>query len=363
MRKDPEELFRMFRVEGSNPLFEPFGSGHIHDTWAVSIAEKDGYEYIIQRLNHNVFRNIPGLQENIERVTRHLKQKLRKIEGSDPARESLTLIPSKKGKSWITDDNGDFWRMYLFIKDHRSYDLVDSPQKAYEGGRAVGQFQSMLSDLPGKPLNETIPWFHNIEKRLETFFLTLQKDICNRASEAEAEIRFITSRAEKMKIIERSGRQGYIPLRTTHNDTKFNNILLDHNNRALCVIDLDTVMPGYVHYDFGDSVRTAASSAAEDEKDLSLVKINTDLFGAFARGYILETKSFLTKEEKELLAIAPQVITFTMAVRFLTDFLDGDNYYKISHPKHNLQRARTQLKLVESMEEAYEEMTSVIRSL
>ncbi len=363
MRRDPEEIFGMFSAYGSSPRFEQIGNGHIHDTWAVSIAEREGYEYVIQRLNSNVFRNIPGLQENIERVTRHLRQKLANTPGSDPERECLTLIPSGDGKSWITDPDGEFWRMYLFIKDHRSYNVVDSPSKAYEGGRAVGRFQSMLSDLPGKALNETIPWFHNIEKRLDSFFLALEKDPCHRAPEAAGEIRFITERAEKMKIIEKAGRQQSIPLRITHNDTKFNNILFDRNDRALCVIDLDTVMPGYVLYDFGDSIRTAASSAAEDENDLSAVWINLNLFESFAHGYLLETRDFLTEDEKGLLAMAPQVITYTMAVRFLTDFLEGDHYYKIKHPGHNLQRTRAQLKLVESMEHEYENMISIIESI
>ncbi len=363
MRSNPEDIFRMFRTEGSNPCFEPICNGHIHDTWAVSISEKEGHEYVIQKLNNNVFRNIPGVQENIERVTLHLRKRLLDIPGSDQARESLTLISSKEGKSWITDNNGEFWRMYLYIRNHRSYNIVDSASKAYEGGRAVGRFQSMLSDLPGKPLNETIPWFHNIEKRLETFFKALGKDSSNRACEAEGEIRFISDRAEKMKIIEKAGRLKSIPLRITHNDTKFNNILFDQDDRALCMIDLDTVMPGYVLYDFGDSVRTAASSAVEDEKDLSRVRIDKGLFEAFARGYILEAGSFLTAEEKDLLAIAPQVITYTMAVRFLTDFLEGDHYYKIHHPRHNLQRTRTQLRLVESMEEEYRKMASIIESL
>ncbi|MDX9811334.1 MAG: aminoglycoside phosphotransferase family protein [Bacteroidales bacterium] len=363
MRKSPDEIFSMFRVPGSKPCFEPFGNGHIHDTWAVSIAEKEGYEYIIQRLNHNVFRNIPGLQENIERVTEHIRNGSGKTRRSGISGNSLTLIPANDGKSWIKDDNGDFWRMYLFIRNHRSYNIVDTPEKAFEGGRAIGQFQFMLSDLPGKPLNETIPWFHNIEKRLGTFFQVLGKDICKRASVAADEINFVTARTEKMTVIEKAGREGSIPLRITHNDTKFNNILFDTDDRALCLIDLDTVMQGYVHYDFGDSIRTAASSAAEDEKDLSKVRVKTDLFEGFARGYISETRDFITSEEKELLAIAPQVITYTMAVRFLTDSLDGDHYYKIRNPEHNLQRARAQLKLVESMEQEYGVMASIIKRL
>jgi len=360
---DLKKIFDSFRTDGTYKEGEPYGSGHIHDTYRILTAESDKDDYILQRLNNRVFKNIPELQTNIERVTRHLHNKYLAIPGADVKRESLTLIPAKNGKSWITDDEGSFWRMYIFITNHRSYNIVDSPEKAREGGKAIGKFQAMLADLPGEPLFETIPFFHNIERRLDTFRKTVDADPAGRAGEVQNEIRFVLDRAEEMKIILQLGREGKIPLRITHNDTKFNNILLDENDKALCVIDLDTVMPGYVHYDFGDAIRTAANVAAEDEKELSKVKMEIGLFKAYAEGYLSETRSTLNDVEKEYLAFAPRLITYTIALRFLTDYIDGDNYFKIHHEHHNLQRARAQFRLVESMEKQYGEMQKIIRHL
>jgi len=364
MEHNLREIFESFEADGTFLKGEPYGSGHIHDTFRIETAEKNRDDYILQRLNNKIFKNIPQLQNNIERVTVHLREKLRKIPGSDLKRETLQLIPSRnEGKSWIVDRNGSFWRMYIFISNHRSYNIVDTPDKAYEGGKAIGRFQAMLADLPGEPLFETIPYFHDIEKRLETFTTILEVNPAGRAENAGREVEFVLKRADEMKIILKLGREGKIPVRITHNDTKFNNILLDENDKALCVIDLDTVMPGYVHYDFGDAIRTAANIAAEDEKELSKVRMDISLFEAYAKGYLSETRDTLNDVEKEYLAFAPRLITYTIALRFLTDYIDGDNYFKIHHEHHNLQRARAQLKLVESMEEQYGEMQGIIRYL
>lgn len=363
MGYDLKEIFDSFSADGSFSDAGPYGSGHIHDTFRVVTTEKDKDDYILQKLNNKIFKNIPELQENIERVTEHLYHKLEVVPGADIKRECLTLIPAKNGKSWIEDDDGSFWRMYIFITNHRSYNIVDTPDKAYEGGKAIGRFQAMLADLPGQPLHETIPFFHNIEKRLDTFNATVKSDRVGRASEVSEEINFVLRRSEEMKIILRLGKEGKIPLRITHNDTKFNNILLDENDKALCVIDLDTVMPGYVHYDFGDAIRTAANKAAEDEKELSKVRMDIGLFKAYAEGYLSETRDTLNIIEKEYLAFASRLITYIIAVRFLTDYLDGDNYFKIHHEHHNLQRARAQLRLVESMEEQYAAMQKIVKKL
>jgi hypothetical protein len=292
-----------------------------------------------------------------------LQNKLKKIPGSDIKRECLQLVPAKEGKSWIQDSEGNFWRMYIFISNHRSYNIVDSSDKAFEGGKAIGRFQAMLSDMPGEPLFETIPFFHDIEKRLDTFSLTVNRDPVKRTSVVKDEIKQVLDRSEEMKVILSLGKEGKIPIRITHNDTKFNNVLLDQNNKALCVIDLDTVMPGYVHYDFGDAIRTATNSASEDEQNLSRVTMNINLFRAYAEGYLSETGATLNDVEKEYLAFGPKLITYTIAVRFLTDYIDGDNYFKIHHEHHNLQRARAQLKLLSSMEEQYGDMKEIIRKL
>ena len=358
-----KEIFEYFVADGTFLKGESFGSGHIHDTFRIETVEKDKDDYILQRLNNRIFKNIPELQHNIERVTVHLRNKLKSIKGSDIKRECLRLIPSRDGKTWIVDNAGNYWRMYIFISNHHSYNYVDNPDKAFEGGKAIGRFQAMLADMPGGPLFETIPWFHNIERRLETFNSKIEENPAGRVESVKKEIDLILQRAEEMKIILKLGREGKIPLRITHNDTKFNNILLDENDKALCVIDLDTVMPGYIHYDFGDAIRTAANTASEDENDLSKVKMDINLFKAYSEGYLSETVETLNDVEKEFLAFAPRLITYTIALRFLTDFIDGDNYFKIHHPLHNLQRARAQLRLVISMEEQYGEMLNIISKL
>jgi Ser/Thr protein kinase RdoA (MazF antagonist) len=358
-----KEIYEYFEADGTFHDGEPYGSGHIHDTFRIRTVEAEKDDYILQRLNNRIFKNIPELQNNIERVTVHLRNKLKAIPGSDIKRECLSLIASKSGKTWIIDKEGNYWRMYIFISRHHSYNVVDNPDKAFEGGKAIGRFQAMLADMPGGPLFETIPWFHDIEKRLEAFNIKIKENPVGRVDSVQKEIRQVLDRADEMKIILRLGKEGKIPVRITHNDTKFNNILLDENDKALCVIDLDTVMPGYVHYDFGDAIRTAANTASEDEDDLSMVRMDINLFKAYSEGYLSETGDTLNDVEKEYLAFAPRLITYTIAVRFLTDFIDGDNYFKIHHELHNLQRARAQLRLVMSMEEQYEEMRRIIRKL
>jgi hypothetical protein len=363
MNYDLKEIFDYFTPDGTFLSGEPYGSGHIHDTFRVETKESDKDNYILQRLNNKIFKDIPALQQNIERVTVHLRSKLLSVPGSNIKRECLILIPARDGKSWIIDKDGNFWRMYIFISDHRSYNIVDTADKAFEGGKAIGRFQAMLADMPGDPLNETIPRFHDIENRLEILERTIKANPVGRVESVSWEIDQYRKRGEEMKTILKLGREGRIPLRITHNDTKFNNILLDENDKALCVIDLDTVMPGYVHYDFGDAIRTVTNTAAEDEKDLSKIRMDINLFRAYARGYLSETGSTLNDVEKEYLAFAPKLITYTIGVRFLTDFIDGDNYFKIHHEFHNRQRTRAQLKLVMSMEEQYGEMQKIIREL
>ena len=360
MKYDLRKIYSSFLADGSFSDAVSYGSGHIHDTFRVVTSEKDKDDYILQRLNNRVFRNIPELQENIERVTNHLQRKLLTVPGSDIKRECLTLIRSKNGKSWIEDEEGNFWRMFIFISNHIVYDIVDTPDKAFEGGKAIGRFQALLADLPGRPLHETIPSFHDVEKRIDSFMNTMKKDPAGRVKEIVSETDFILKRADEMRIIHKLGREGKIPVRITHNDTKFNNILFDENGKSLCIIDLDTVMPGYFHSDFGDAIRTGANIAAEDENDLSKIKMNIDLFEAYAKGYLSETNNTLNAIEKEYLAFAPLLMTYEQALRFLTDYVDGDKYYRIHHVNHNIQRTRAQIRLLESMEEQYSGMQKII---
>jgi Ser/Thr protein kinase RdoA (MazF antagonist) len=358
------EIFHHFNAEGTFCSGESFGSGHIHDTFRIITEEKECDDYILQRINNKIFKDIPKLQENIERVTYHIQSKLAGIPGSDLKRECLTTVPVLGSKTtWFCDEGGNYWRLYIYIKDHLSYDIIDTSQKAFEGGRAIGRFQSMLSDMPGAPLHETIPFFHNIEKRLDTFHESIKADRAGRVKSAINEIAEIVRLEEVMKTILRLGEKGAIPVRVTHNDTKFNNIIFDKNNKALCILDLDTVMPGYVHYDFGDAIRTGACTAKEDEEDLRKVSMDINIFRAFAEGYMSEISNTLNNTEKDLLAFAPGLLTYTMATRFLTDYIDGDTYYKINHPMHNLHRVKAQLKLLQSIESQYPEMQKIIVSL
>lgn len=363
MEHDLKKLFECFIADGTYLAGEPFGSGHIHETFHIKTSEQDKDDYILQKLNNKVFRNIPELQDNIERVTVHLLGKISVIPDSDIKRQCLQLIPSRDGNSWITDSYGNYWRMFIFIRNHKSYDIVDSPDKAFEGGKAIGRFQALLADLPGKPLFETIPNFHNVERRLDALEKTLENDPAGRVSKTIDETNFILKRSDDMKIIHKLGRDGKIPVRTTHNDTKFNNILFDENDRSLCIIDLDTVMPGYFHSDFGDAIRTGANTAAEDEPELSKITMDINLFEAYAGGYLSETRDILNNVEKEHLALAPLLMTYEQALRFLTDYIDGDTYYRIHHEHHNLQRTRAQIRLLESMEGQYGEMKKIIGGL
>lgn len=355
-----EEIVREFQIGGTFATGAPYGSGHINDTFKIDTAEEDQYSYILQRVNHHVFKDVPGLMENVERVTSHIRTKLESVSGANPDREVLTLIRTKDDKAYHKDAEGDFWRMYIFIWDNKSYDLVDSPEKAFEGGRMFGKFQSMLADLPGKPLNETIPNFHNIAWRLDTFEETLKRDPAGRASKIQEEIDFVRSRSEEMKTILHLGEASEIPIRITHNDTKFNNVLLDQNDKGLCVIDLDTVMPGYVHYDFGDSIRTSTNTGQEDDPDLDKVEMDIKLFEGYAKGFLQETKDTLNKVEIDHLAFSGKLFPYIIGLRFITDYVDGDNYFKTHHEHHNLQRARAQFKLLTSMERQFEEMREIV---
>jgi len=356
-----QTITKHFSTEGTILSTFAYGSGHINDTYKVETAEPQCHNYILQRINHKIFKNVPELMDNIDRVTRHIRMKLENTPGADPNRQGLTLIPTFNGKSFYQDPDENFWRMYIFIEDNRSYDIVDTPEKAFEGGRMFGKFQSMIADLPGGPLHETIPNFHNIDIRLETLRKTIERDPVGRASMVTAEAGFIWERAEEMGTILHLGQQGLIPQRITHNDTKFNNVLLDKNDKGLCVIDLDTVMPGYVHYDFGDSIRTSTNTGAEDDPDLSKVEMDIRLFEAYTKGFLQETRSTLTPTELEYLPLAGKLFPYIIGVRFLTDYVDGDNYFKIKHEHHNLQRARAQFKLLVSMERQFADMQRIVK--
>lgn len=356
-------IVEKFQINAPVEKIEAYGSGHIHDTYKVEIVDPTSDNYILQKLNDRVFNNIQQLQENISTVTEHIRNKLLRDNIPDLKRRILSVIPCNDGALYYTDKNGSSWRMYIYISEHRTYDIVQSLQHAREGGKAIGRFQSQLSDLDSNKLHETIPFFHDIEKRLEAFYQAIDRDEKGRARRISEERDFVKKRAREMGVIKNLGKEGKIPLRITHNDTKFNNILLDNNDRALCVIDLDTVMPGYIHYDFGDAIRTTATRSAEDETDLNKVDLDIKLFEAYSEGYLSEMANILTPDEVEYLAFSPRLITFTIGLRFLTDYVDGDKYFKIHRPEHNLERAKTQFKLVESNERQYKAMRDIINNI
>jgi len=357
---DLQKIIGQFNIAGTVSAIAPYGSGHINDTYLIETKEPEAFDYILQRINHKIFTNVPALMDNIQRVTKHIRLKLEALPGADPDREGLTLIPAIDGKNYYQDTEGSYWRVYIFISDNRSYDIVDSPEKAYQGGKMFGKFQAMIADLPGGPLYEIIPNFHNIERRLETYRATLGKDPVGRAASVKAETAFVLERTEEMGTILKLGREGRIPLRITHNDTKFNNVLLDGNDKGLCVIDLDTVMPGYVHYDFGDSIRTSTNTGAEDDADLSRVEMDIRLFEGYTKGFLEETRNTLNPVELDNLALSGKLLPYMIGLRFLTDYVNGDHYFKIKHEHHNLQRARAQFKLLTSMERQFGEMREIV---
>jgi hypothetical protein len=366
MNHTSEKLYDIvseFMTTGIIGEITPTGSGHINDSYSVATHSSGAPVYLLQRINHGIFRDVPQLMENILNVSRHVAHKLTEKRSAYPGYQALQPIAAKSGKFFFRDKEGNYWRLYHFISGGKSFDVVGDAKLAREGGRAFAIFQYLTSDLDLSQLKETLPDFHNIETRLRTFRDTVHRDPAGRAKEVTAEIGFVESRAAEMHTIINLGRSGAIPLRVTHNDTKFNNVLFNDHNRAICVVDLDTVMPGYVLYDFGDAIRTGANTGAEDEADLGKVGINLELYKAYAEGYLTISGSFLNSAEIAHLAFSAKFMTFIIGLRFLTDHIDGDRYYRIHHPGHNLQRAKAQFRLLENMEKHYDEMALIVTKI
>lgn len=355
------EIAAAFQCPGIYLGEEPYGSGHINDTYRV-VYEQDGQKvhYIHQRINHTIFKNVPGLMENIGHVTRHQRKKFEEADSSDLDRRVLTLIPTVDGEDFYQDVNGDYWRTYVFIEDAVGVDVIENTDQAYEAAKAFGEFQCQLADLPGR-LHETIPNFHHTRSRFDTLKEAVAADIHGRADDVKEEIAFAMEREEIVDRVIKLMASGEIPERVTHNDTKLNNVLIDTGTgKGMCVIDLDTVMPGSVLYDFGDMIRTTTNQAAEDEQDLSRVEMNIDYFEALVKGYLETASGFLTGREIELLAFSGRLITFETGLRFLTDYLQGDVYFKTHREGQNIDRCRKQFKMVESMERQADKMQRVV---
>ena len=339
-----------------NTEIKPLGKGHINDSFKVVSNEK---EYVLQRINHHIFKNVPELQQNIFRVTSHIRKKLEAQGVTEIDRKVLTLVPTHDGVLFYKESSGDYWRLMDFISQSKSYDEIN-PELAYRAGMAFGDFQKMLADLPGDPLFETIPDFHNMEARLETFRQSVKADKAGRLKEVADLVNEIEERAGEMCKPERMHREGRLPKRTNHCDTKVNNILFDENDQVLCVVDLDTVMPGYVLSDFGDFIRTGANTGAEDDKNPDNISVDLAIFEGYARGYLKNAASFLTELEIDHLAFGAKLLTYMQTVRFFTDYIDGDTYYKIAYPDHNLVRTKAQFKLLQSLEENFDQLQRIV---
>lgn len=351
------EIFRKFAVTDEVVDIRPFGDGHINETYLVTCEHG---KYTLQQLNHHVFTEPEHVMHNILLVTEHLAKKITKA-GGDPLRETLNIIRTKDGNTHYFDGKAGFYRVFTFVDGARSYPKVEQPVHFYNAARAFGKFQNMLSDFPATELYETIPNFHNTVSRYYDLLKAVGNDTEHRRQFVEDEIEFVISRREKCGIILKAIADGSVPMRVTHNDTKYDNILIDdETGEGICIIDLDTVMPGSMLYDYGDSLRFGTNAGAEDEQDLTKVYCDLELFEEFTKGYLEVLGRNLTMREIELMPMAGQIITLECGMRFLTDFLNGDTYFKTHRPNHNLDRARAQFKLVEDMELRYDEMMAIV---
>ena len=348
-----------FQIVGVPNTITPFGEGMINSTYLVTLKDAKT-EYVLQKINHNIFKDVDMLQNNIKRITDHIRHKLIEAGETDIDRKSLTLVPTTDGKLYYFDGE-NYWRMTVLIADSKTYEAV-TPEYAYYAGKAFGNFQFMLADLPGEPLGETIPNFHNMEFRLMQFREAVSANAAGRLSEVSGLVAEIEKRADQMCQCERLYREGKLPKRINHCDTKVNNMLFDTDGKVLCVIDLDTAMPGFVMSDFGDFMRTAGNTGKEDDSDLNNVTFNMEIFKSYTKGYLESARNFLTPLEIELLPFGARLLTYMQLTRFLADYLNGDTYYKINSPFHNLQRSKAQFKLLESIEANYTDMQNFIKT-
>ena len=359
-----DEAIEAFGIKGRLLTKQPYGNGYINDTFLLTYQLPNGERkrYILQRMNHSIFKKPEELMENVAGVTEYLRQVIVK-QGGNPDRETLNVIKTRNGKNYYTDSMGNFWRMFLFIEQTICLEQVKSPEDFYDSAVAFGNFQRMLAEYPAQTLHETIPDFHNTVVRFQNLKKAIKEDRMGRVDLAQKEIAFALEREKDTSVLTDLLREGKLPLRVTHNDTKLNNILFDaETKKALCIIDLDTVMQGLSHYDFGDSIRFGASTGAEDERDLDKVELDLSLFEAFAKGYLEGCSGSLTDKEIEMLPMGAKLMTYECGIRFLTDYLEGDVYFKVHREGHNLDRTRTQFKLVADMEKKWVKMSAIINA-
>ncbi len=354
-----KQIVEKFQIKSEPGEIKPLKVGIINESYIVESKEADGEWYFLQRINHDIFKDVPGLQKNIQIVTDHLRMKLREQGAENIERRVLQLVPAKDGELYHKDEEGNYWRVYVLIRNTRSYDAIN-PELAYKAGLAFGDFQSMLSDLPLDDMIETIPDFHNMEFRLKQFRDAVAENTAGRLEKVQWMVDEIEKRAAEMVMPEQLHREGKLPKRINHCDTKVNNMLFDDNDEPICIVDLDTVMPGYVLSDFGDFMRTAANTGAEDDENLENVGVNLDIYEAYTKGYLQKAKGFLTPTELGNLAFGAKLLSYMQTVRFFTDYLNGDTYYQIQWPEHNWQRTLAQFQLLKKQEENFDQMQQIV---
>ncbi|MEN8193429.1 MAG: aminoglycoside phosphotransferase family protein [Bacteroidota bacterium] len=353
-----------FEYHGTVGSIESFGSGLINSTYRVKTLEDDNDDYVLQSINHHIFTNVPELTNNIIRVTDHIKNKLEtQYLPEELKRRVLTVVKTKNGLGYYKDDAGTYWRVFTLINNSKTIEVLENSEQAEAAGRAFGNFQGMLSDLPNPELYEILPGFHNTAMRIDNFKERVKEDPFGRFDEVKEDVDFLLKYEDEMKSIIKQGEEGALPSRIVHQDTKLSNILFDENNNELCVIDLDTVMPGYLCYDFGDAVRGGMNNGKEDDENLENVYLNMELFKGFARGYYQSSKDFISKAEINSLAFGAKLLTYEQSVRFLDDYLNGDQYYKTNKDKHNLIRSRAQIAYFKDLERNFSEMDSYVQGL
>lgn len=355
------DIYQRFNIDHLVVSAQPFGSGHINDTYRLITSNNNKQDYLLQRINHDIFKDVSALMDNINKVIDHIRLKITK-EDSIQGHTTLNINSSLNGELFHKDPNGNYWRIYDFLEDLKSYDLVENEAQIYEGALSFGQFLSQLQDLPPASLHVTIPRFNDVLYRLDNLSQAIDNDPINRKSEVLDEIKFVYSVADQLSQIQTLANVQKIPQRVTHNDTKFNNVLFGADSKGKCVIDLDTVMPGIVHYDFGDGVRTSISHCKEDEKDLSKIQVDLNRFEAFTSGYLEMTREMLRPLEIAHLALSGPLFSFIMGVRFLTDYIVGDTYFKVCFEEQNLQRAKSQFELTRKMLSKLKDMQQIVHS-
>lgn len=353
-----EDAIGAFAFEGSIRAYRPFGNGHINDTYVVEMQE--GHRYIVQRINHEVFKKPWELMENVAGVTEFLRKKII-ARGGDPLRETMNIVKTRDGANYYKDAIGCFWCAYLFIENATTFELVRNPEDFYQSGLGFGRFQGMLADYPVDTLHEVIPNFHNTPVRLQNFKDAVARDPLGRVKEVREEIDFVLAHEKDCFVLADLQKEGKLPLRVTHNDTKLDNIMIDNiTHTALCVIDLDTVMPGLLVHDFGESIRFGAATSVEDEPDLSKMNLDLTLFEVYTRGFLEGCGGSLTECELDMLPMGAKIMTLENGMRFLADYIEGDIYYRIHYPTQNLNRARAQYKLIRDMERDWHKMHEII---